>query len=446
VLAKEAANNNAINASVAEVIPAPKTAHEDIPATAEHIFNKRMRRCMLQMRRPLWPEVHLGHLPPPYDEKNPPSGIPAPQLPLDKIGVTRWQYDLWYQIIVAALEGHSDQVRLDYHPALDQPAASRYAATTPQLLGWFKPYNQNRLYRDQVRPFGFLLAFQAVPPALAQAEIFDLGGQQGKKVRRNTATPLRPVAPHNCDIGHAAKNCLDGETGKPVDPSLLKSYRMALAQYHVSPEPKFLNGEPYDRGPTRRRHVEAIAINCIGKEANRWEEQYYLGLNIDAQTDYGMLPEGSGQLQAAVKSVARLLSQRELAKSAGICRTTLSKLMQGKPVGHAEQIIGRVLTVIRKAEHQNGKRSDRSPVRPKERLLDRIGGLGANETPEQLRDRIKEIDRLEPLFRSGTLHLDKLESVQRRLCYLKGIYFGLPGRICGWPGSADVDDVASGMR
>ena len=23
---------------------------------------------------------------------------------------------------------------------------------------------------------------------------------------------------------------------------------------------------------------------------------------------------------------------------------------------------------------------------------------------------------------------------------------GLPGRICGWPGSADVDDVASGMR
>ena len=22
----------------------------------------------------------------------------------------------------------------------------------------------------------------------------------------------------------------------------------------------------------------------------------------------------------------------------------------------------------------------------------------------------------------------------------------LPGRICGWPGSADVDDVASGMR
>ena len=26
------------------------------------------------------------------------------------------------------------------------------------------------------------------------------------------------------------------------------------------------------------------------------------------------------------------------------------------------------------------------------------------------------------------------------------LFLRLPGRICGWPGSADVDDVASGMR
>ena len=65
-------------------------------------------------------------------------------MPLKKIGVERWQYDLWHQIIVAALEGHPDQVDLGYHPALDRLAASRYAATTPKLLGWFKTYNENR--------------------------------------------------------------------------------------------------------------------------------------------------------------------------------------------------------------------------------------------------------------------------------------------------------------
>jgi hypothetical protein len=75
-------------------------------------------------------------------------------------------------------------------------------------------------------------------------------------------------------------------------------------------------------------------------------KQYYLGLNVDAEIDYGMFPEGSGQLQSAVKSVAQLLSQREIAKRAGISRTTLSKRLQGKPVRNGELITRRVLAVI----------------------------------------------------------------------------------------------------
>src|SRR5262249_43733665 len=43
----------------------------------------------------------LGHLLAPYDNKGAPASIPAPRLPLEKIGVDRWQYDLWYQIITA---------------------------------------------------------------------------------------------------------------------------------------------------------------------------------------------------------------------------------------------------------------------------------------------------------------------------------------------------------
>jgi hypothetical protein len=65
-----------------------------------------------------------------------------------QIGVDRWQYDIWHQIIQAELQGHPDRVDLSYHPALEGPAASRYGATTPELLGWFKLYNRNRAYRD----------------------------------------------------------------------------------------------------------------------------------------------------------------------------------------------------------------------------------------------------------------------------------------------------------
>jgi hypothetical protein len=60
---------------------------------------------------------------------------------LDAIGVDRWQYDLWHEIIRAALDGHPDQVGVSYHEGLSRAAASRYGATTPALLQWFKTFN-----------------------------------------------------------------------------------------------------------------------------------------------------------------------------------------------------------------------------------------------------------------------------------------------------------------
>jgi hypothetical protein len=210
----------------------------------------------------------LGHLLSPYREDEAPPHIPGPSVPLNIIGVERWQYDLWYQIIVAALEGHPDQADLDHHPALDRPAASRYAATTPPLLNWFKAHNRNRPYRDQVRPFGFMLAFQALSPALASKETFEFKNSPKQVKRRKAIPPAKPIAPYGRDVTQAAKGSFDRDTGKPIEPALLKTYRMALAQYHLSPESKFLNGEPYHRGLTRRRHVEAVSIDHIGKEAN----------------------------------------------------------------------------------------------------------------------------------------------------------------------------------
>jgi hypothetical protein len=89
----------------------------------------------------------------PYEEEDAPDSIQAPALKLDNTGVERWQYDLWFQIIRAELEGQPDQVDLTYHAALGKPVASRYGATTPKLLRWFKTFNQNRVFRDQVKPF-----------------------------------------------------------------------------------------------------------------------------------------------------------------------------------------------------------------------------------------------------------------------------------------------------
>ena len=61
------------------------------------------------------------------------NSIPAPSLNLDDIGVERWQYDLWYKIIRAALDGHPDQVDLSYHDALATAGCEPLWGDDPRL-------------------------------------------------------------------------------------------------------------------------------------------------------------------------------------------------------------------------------------------------------------------------------------------------------------------------
>ena len=119
----------------------------------------------------------LGHLRPPYEVKDAPKSIPTPFMSLNNIGVERWQYDIWYQIILASVNGTPDQFDLTYHPALNLPAVSRYSATSPHLLRWFKIYNDGKPYGNQIKPFNFLLMFQA--SKINQASLLDdSGGNQ----------------------------------------------------------------------------------------------------------------------------------------------------------------------------------------------------------------------------------------------------------------------------
>src|SRR6266566_3593276 len=89
---------------------------------------------------------------------------------------------------------------------------------------------------------------------------------------------------------------LIAEPGKQVSPSILKSYRQTVSDYHTHAESKFENGDSLDIGITRRRHVHAVAVEYIGKEANRWEEQFYLGEIPSAQIEYGTSAAGNRQL------------------------------------------------------------------------------------------------------------------------------------------------------
>jgi DNA polymerase family B len=227
----------------------------------------------------------LGHLMKPYGDDEAPTNIPAPPVQLSEIGVDRWQYDLWFQIIRAARDGHPDQVDLSYHTALKQVAMSRYAATTPAQLGWFKRHSLTRSYRDQVKPFNFLVAAQSNPFASGRRKAEER--HVDPKIRRSRArkSPLKPIAPYFKRSEEAAAHWFDRDTQQPIAPIALKTYRQALAQYHLSPESKFENGDYLDCGSTSRRYVDASAILHSGKEADRLEEQYFLGLDEDADIE-----------------------------------------------------------------------------------------------------------------------------------------------------------------
>ena len=66
-----------------------------------------------------------------------------------------------------------------------------------------------------------------------------------------------------------------------------------MAQYHLSPESKFLNGQFCDRGRTERRHVVVTSMTLIAKEANRVGESGLGDPTIEAVKVFRRLAQAS---------------------------------------------------------------------------------------------------------------------------------------------------------
>jgi hypothetical protein len=107
----------------------------------------------------------------------------------------------------------------------------------------------------------------------------------------------------------------------------LKTYAEALAQYHLHCESKFRHGEYLDRGATVRRHLHVAGVRFIGKEANRWEEQFHLGYDPEAQIEYDIGEKGVEQLRGRLREGAAKFGQRRLAKAAGVSREALRAIL-----------------------------------------------------------------------------------------------------------------------
>lgn len=290
----------------------------------------------------------LGHLSAPYDDADAPANFPIPHKSVLRDGTLRWHCDLWHQIVVSTLAGHPDQVARDYHSALKRPAISRYAATSPDLLRWFKCYNAGRPYREQVKPFGFLLSLR---------EAFGIDGKPmiavAKKGRRKKRSAVKPIAPFENDHSKAVALAFDRETGAPVPAAFLCSYADALAQYHISPESKFLNSDFLDRGITRRRHIHLATVQHIGKESNDWERQSMMGMNEDSAITYGI--EANNFAEKLREFIAEY-GKADAARSLSISRERLVMVASGAAFPGSAKFSIMVARRLQNAAEQCAKR------------------------------------------------------------------------------------------
>jgi hypothetical protein len=219
----------------------------------------------------------------------------------------------------------------------------------------FYPSYADRPYASQVKPFNFLSAFQETSCS-DLSFIGEIEPTAKARRRKGAKQTLRPIAPYSRDPVEAAKACFDRETGQPIPAGRLKTYAQALSSYHVRPESKFENGDFYDRGPTRRRHVRVVRVEYIGKESNRWEEKYYLGLDDGADISYGPNPSALSEHLGELKPLVGECGERVVAQQIGVSRNTLRRILSG---GN-RSLSRRILRQIAAATHTlSAERTDR---------------------------------------------------------------------------------------
>lgn len=175
-----------------------------------------------------------------------------------------------------------------------------------------------------MRPSGFLVSLFAQNGARLPSQQNEPTDDCRKKVK-----PVQPIAPYTDDPATAAQTAFDQKEREEISGEMLKSYRQVLAQYHMHPEMKFLNGDYLDRGTLQRRHVHAETVRHIGKEANKWEQQFYIGVDEEAELDYGAAPGHEEKALERLRNRVEVAGLRAVAKATGMSERHLGGLGRG---------------------------------------------------------------------------------------------------------------------
>jgi len=193
----------------------------------------------------------LGHLQNPTDPKSEDQG---------------WVRTFWEHLIPTAGDGPRNPVPVWF----DRPALAKVAITSPTLLKAMHLHNHGKPYREQIKPFNFLLFAPGAEPPEGYSGPLRLLTSYSSTPNKWLTLPWRNQ--------HAPADRL-AVSIDPASPGtvVLPTYSTVAIRYQGHTEPKSLSGtHPCDRrslGVLNRRAVTAGLINHIGKEANRLEDR-----------------------------------------------------------------------------------------------------------------------------------------------------------------------------
>ena len=163
--------------------------------------------------------------------------------------VEDWQAEIWQDILklhYGLITGRDIEEKYSSLYAI-----SRLTVSTSNVLNRFKKLNEERNWKEQIKPFNFfLVGFQAI--------------EENDKA-------VKPLAPFTKDYQRIVyEPFIDYESGEVKEGSkYFKPLSRTILQYVEHLENKFYG----DIGVLERKHVQADGLVYIGKEANNIEDQ-----------------------------------------------------------------------------------------------------------------------------------------------------------------------------
>lgn len=106
-----------------------------------------------------------------------------------------------------------------------------------------------------------------------------------------------------------------------------------------------------------------VSIDRIGKEANRWEEQLYLGNDPEAQITYGTGVDDHDRLLEHLREAADRFGRRTLAKAAGVSVREVGAILRGERQATRETLT-KLVAAVPQLEAAERERADRERTVP----------------------------------------------------------------------------------